>query len=249
MHRPSKVFAAAAAVASLTACPCAQGTRSKTIPVAQMPSATLLALYEPDEPARVFSGNVQVDDGVPCDELAPSATGDVSGVELWNERQPVDTCGCTGSRFSVNASTIPDAADATFRVADDSGEMTATVPGLFLARFVAVRGSPAQLVPGTRAYLDVVPEGETMDQVAVSFQSYSAGSYGTRFTFDSTDGTLGHDAGGWYFDVPSVGPEMWGQVALYAQAHVAASSCAGAGRCEIIARVRGWLTTTVTAAP
>src|SRR5512138_465388 len=101
MHQPWKVLAAAAAVAALTACPCAKPRDTTTIQVAQVPTATLLAFYEPVEQDRTFSAQVQVDDGAPCDALAPSATGDVSGVAMRSEQDGGAACFCDGSMFNV----------------------------------------------------------------------------------------------------------------------------------------------------
>jgi hypothetical protein len=247
MHCPSRLAAAVAvaALSGLGGC-CSQKADQTTVRVAQVPASALVATYQTNvyDDAR-FTTVVEVDTGSRCNVLSTSATADVGGQPLVSHQDSGPACACDGSEFSGEG-TVPATPEATIRVADESGEMSATAPRLFVRRYVSVRGAPAELRPGTRVYLDVIPADEPVEELTATFSVYSGAVYRTLFELRSSDGSIAQDGGGWSFIVPDVAPAS-GTLSARARTQVATSACAGAGRCEIVANAIGWVTTSVVA--
>jgi hypothetical protein len=232
-------LAGAAALASLASCMCTDAAETTHKPVAELSGAKLSVLYAPTS-AGTFRADVAVVAGE-CTQVPDGAAADVGGVALAPQSEG-EACFCQTSRFAVDGAATPAAADGAFRVTDGSAEMAAAVPDLFVAPAVALRAPATALRIGTRVYLDFPPANGTLTDVTVSFTPYD--TWRAAFMLKSSDGTLGHDANGYYVDVPgAVGGE--GELVATTRATLATSACVGAAECEVVATATRRLATAV----
>ncbi len=237
MHSQLKLVVAAAALSAFSAC-CSKPADTTTRPVASAGSAQLRAYYASLE-GSTFRAEVSVDQGEPCTKLPADAGADVGGVSL--EGHQGATCSCLGDTFGVTGAPVPAETTGTFRVADSTGEMSATVPSLFVEPTVSLRGTSV-LVVGSRVYLDFLPANEDVTDVMLSFTPSSR--YSPTFTRDSSDGTVGRDDAGWYLDVPPVQAEA-GELTVSTYGRFTPSSCVGAATCVVTTSATRRLSTAV----